>query len=867
MKYLLFKILAITIPILLGIHTLSYAQINLSAGLIAHYPFNGNASDLSGNGNTGVIINVLTLTGNRFLQNNSSYQFKQVSSQNTTDGYISTNTILGNIGTGDFSYSIWYNTNDKGNSKLQYLFSKRTSSQGNSIEFVFYDQTLILSTSAIGINIQTSILGINNNEWHFAVATRENGLIKLYHDSKLVTVATNVNNINNNAVFKIGASSVGNNIPFGFFSGKLDEARVYNRAINQSEVTALYTEYCDTHFAQNPIISYTNGGISVNTYGGANYQWAVNSSIQPTQTLAGFSGSLTNGLYSVTVTNAACKAFASYQLNQYRVGTIVPQNDCSTLPFLVPIETPSTVSSGIIGMDIEMSFNPAVMTPTGIAYLGGVVTNTGTGLVDLSTMGNVLHLNISYDGAGEFSGAGLIVAPEFTLVQPATVGLYTVGGGNVKESYLISERDVELNASTLSIVHYYPTLTGKAFFWGNATTPIINNSNPAAGTFVAQSLVNCVGTGKTSGTDANGTFNVEMGDFGFGVSASRDIPNTTPVVAHLNANDNVLVTRIRNGQIANPTIQQLIAADVNGSGAITSGDRTLLRRRTLMQITSFPNNVPDWKFYNATLTFSGFNRNSVPSVLTCIPVSSYLENGCVKVNNISLTGILIGDVDGSYNTTIGGANLRTEGVTHTEVDYANATTNANGITSIPVKVYHDSAVEGFDITFDFDSTKYKVESVTINEAINSNNTDPVGFNVPWGGYLIATVDNELGMNINPYLLSINISKLSSDFVANDLGTPKSYINGKAARTEIVSETTSTVKSDNNKVFSIYPNPSTGSFIIETSNSGQKIEVSDILGHIIYTDIISSTEKNEISIDRKGIFFIKVGIKVQKMIIK
>jgi len=41
------------------------AQINLDSGLVAYYPFNGNANDESGNGNNGT-VNGATLTADRF---------------------------------------------------------------------------------------------------------------------------------------------------------------------------------------------------------------------------------------------------------------------------------------------------------------------------------------------------------------------------------------------------------------------------------------------------------------------------------------------------------------------------------------------------------------------------------------------------------------------------------------------------------------------------------------------------------------------------------------------------------------------------------------------------------------------------------
>jgi len=61
------------IILLLAIFSFS-AQAGLNDGLVAYYPFNGNANDASGNGNNGT-INGTILTTNRFGTPNSAYYF------------------------------------------------------------------------------------------------------------------------------------------------------------------------------------------------------------------------------------------------------------------------------------------------------------------------------------------------------------------------------------------------------------------------------------------------------------------------------------------------------------------------------------------------------------------------------------------------------------------------------------------------------------------------------------------------------------------------------------------------------------------------------------------------------------------------
>src|ERR1017187_9336471 len=67
-----------------------YAQSFLTDGLVANYPFDGNAIDASGNGNNGTIHGGVAPTIDRFGYPNSAYLF------NGVDGYIDIGNPVGN---------------------------------------------------------------------------------------------------------------------------------------------------------------------------------------------------------------------------------------------------------------------------------------------------------------------------------------------------------------------------------------------------------------------------------------------------------------------------------------------------------------------------------------------------------------------------------------------------------------------------------------------------------------------------------------------------------------------------------------------------------------------------------------------------
>src|SRR5688572_33090668 len=92
-----------------------FAQVNLTLGLVADYPFNGNPNDVSGNGYNGLLQNGIQITSDRFGTANSAYNFDGV------DDYIK---IIDNgaFSTPQFSLVIWFQSQSNA---LQNLVGKR----------------------------------------------------------------------------------------------------------------------------------------------------------------------------------------------------------------------------------------------------------------------------------------------------------------------------------------------------------------------------------------------------------------------------------------------------------------------------------------------------------------------------------------------------------------------------------------------------------------------------------------------------------------------------------------------------------------------------------------------------------------------
>jgi hypothetical protein len=91
----------------------------LSDGLVAYYPFNGNANDESGNGHNGIVNGTgATLTNDRFGNANKAYSF------NGTGSYIRVNVNTADWFYNDFSITVWVNFKNFTNTYPQIIWSE-----------------------------------------------------------------------------------------------------------------------------------------------------------------------------------------------------------------------------------------------------------------------------------------------------------------------------------------------------------------------------------------------------------------------------------------------------------------------------------------------------------------------------------------------------------------------------------------------------------------------------------------------------------------------------------------------------------------------------------------------------------------------
>lgn len=216
----------------------SYVPTN---GLVGYWPFKGNANDESGNGNNGT-VNGATLTTDRFGNSDSAYSF------DGGDDFIQVPNSNSISITGDITMAAWVNTIGYNNQNYQTILSKRETywtweySMNLSYHTNIVHDTKLIASRALGMGNGQQVWSTNSyipNNWEYWIATISNGQLKLYKNGVLDNTQpfTLVPN-NQNCPLLFGKNTLSDNSEQ--FLGIIDDIGIWNRALNQQEISNLY---------------------------------------------------------------------------------------------------------------------------------------------------------------------------------------------------------------------------------------------------------------------------------------------------------------------------------------------------------------------------------------------------------------------------------------------------------------------------------------------------------------------------------------------------------------------------------------------------------------------------------------------------
>ncbi|MDP2386463.1 MAG: LamG-like jellyroll fold domain-containing protein, partial [Bacteroidota bacterium] len=204
------------------------AQIPVT-DLKGYWPLEGNANDFSGNNNNGT-VNGATLTSDRFNRANAAYQF---SNATHTISILGSSTL--NLGK-PFTMSLWFYNNGSS----QTLFRKGgewgidlDGTAGGNQRLAFF------SSISNGSNIvKFTDYVVQPNKWYHVCAMFDQSTVKIYLDNVLILDEANSNLSSYSSTHQVTMGGYG---PEPFY-GKIDDVRIYSRALSPSEVASLYND-------------------------------------------------------------------------------------------------------------------------------------------------------------------------------------------------------------------------------------------------------------------------------------------------------------------------------------------------------------------------------------------------------------------------------------------------------------------------------------------------------------------------------------------------------------------------------------------------------------------------------------------------
>jgi hypothetical protein len=251
------SMMSLSLIILLGWHHIAISQ-DIKKGLVAYYPFNGNANDKSGNNNNGKITSIKNTMGAKKTSGNNIGKITgavfvadkfgkpgNALNLNGTDNCveIASSPTINIIGSLSISCWIYPRTAERWESWVAKANNKGSRSQWR---FGFGDP----APSSFGLTVFNSDWGdhwtnkksIPLNTWSHVIliADQQKHIAYYYLNGELVDTVTGIKEFSgsNDPLF-IGHQKD----DFVFFDGLIDEVRIHDRTLNTDEVNILFKQF------------------------------------------------------------------------------------------------------------------------------------------------------------------------------------------------------------------------------------------------------------------------------------------------------------------------------------------------------------------------------------------------------------------------------------------------------------------------------------------------------------------------------------------------------------------------------------------------------------------------------------------------
>ena len=198
---------------------------------LAYYKMS-DASDSSGNAYNG------TATDVNF---NVAGKFGNAGEFNGTSSYISTGINVSTTLMTSRSYSFWFKQNS--NTNVSRIFGGANAGVTNNGMFRIREDNGTINYYSINNGVYTWTTTLTNDVWTHVALTDTGSLAKLYIDgAEIASPSTSTFTTTTNTNLQIGRGRANSGSITNYANGTIDQVRIFDSALNASQVTQLYNE-------------------------------------------------------------------------------------------------------------------------------------------------------------------------------------------------------------------------------------------------------------------------------------------------------------------------------------------------------------------------------------------------------------------------------------------------------------------------------------------------------------------------------------------------------------------------------------------------------------------------------------------------
>ncbi|MCX6257462.1 MAG: FG-GAP-like repeat-containing protein [Bacteroidia bacterium] len=267
-------------------------------GLIAYYPNNGNANDASGNGFNGTVNGCSLTTDKDGIQNHAYYY--------NYGNYINYGTMPGISFGEELTVCAWVNP-----SNFYEYGGIVTKGSGGYEDFTLVtqdDQRFHFRSNWPNNWYDMPSAPHSTGQWYFLTGVFDHGTASIYVNGVLENSGTwGMSSLSNpsDSWLSTGVNQPGS---WEYFTGTIDEVRLYNRVLTNEEIGLLYSSAPNIVAGVNPVCLGGTLQLSAQTIQGASYSWSGPEGFSSNEQNPVITGMTDNqaGDYNLVVTNNGC---------------------------------------------------------------------------------------------------------------------------------------------------------------------------------------------------------------------------------------------------------------------------------------------------------------------------------------------------------------------------------------------------------------------------------------------------------------------------------------------------------------------------------------------------------------------------------